>query len=110
MSQTVVWVIATIVLSGLVVALAIWQERRAARKYEFARCPACGEEVGRDAYSTWHAHTRTAWRCRWESGPYLRCRRCGVGFRYTQSGELHAEQFEDAAARLTGRSTGPRTL
>jgi hypothetical protein len=99
MSGGMLWVVLTVVVSVFVVAVAIWQERRAARRCGSLRCPGCGSEFRMSAYTTWHKHTRLAWRCRWESGPYLRCKEYGVGFRYTQSGELHPEQFAEEAAR-----------
>jgi hypothetical protein len=105
MGEAVVWIILTAVLSVLVIRVAVWQERRAARKYESLPCPGCGSEFGPDASGTWHTHTRLAWRCRWEKGPYLYCKGCGVNFRYTQAGELHPEQFEEKATRLTRRTT-----
>jgi hypothetical protein len=105
MGGAVEWVILIAVLATLAVAVAIWQERRDARKYGSLPCPCCGREFGPGASTTWHSHTRLAWRCRWESGPYLRCKGCGVGFRYSRSGQLHTEQFEEAAARRTRRCT-----
>jgi hypothetical protein len=99
MSDVIVWALLGGVALALVIACANWEERRAARRYGSLCCPGCGVEFGPASYTTWHTHTRLSWRCRWESGPYMRCQRCGVGFRYTQFGRLHPQQFEEEAIR-----------
>lgn len=104
MSNVVLWVVLTVALTVLATAAALWEERRTARKYESLRCPGCGIEFGPGTYTTWHSHTRLSWRCRWESGPYLRCNSCRVAFRYRPSGELHPEQFDEEAMRCTRQS------
>jgi hypothetical protein len=102
MVETILWVILGCVTVAIIIVWANWQERRAARRYGSLSCPGCGVQFGSDGYATWHTHTRFFWRGRWESGPYMRCKRCVVGFRYTTDGELHPEQFEAEAARRSG--------
>src|SRR5262245_43685220 len=79
----------------LVVALAISEENRKARRFGALLCPRCQQPFGKDAYSTWGEHTRTSWRSKWDWGPLMRCPRCIKAFRYTKAGELHAEQFPE---------------
>jgi hypothetical protein len=67
MGNVVFWVSLAVVLSILVVAAEIWDERRSARKYGSLRCPGCGAEFGPGAKTTWHTHTQLAWQ-RWTVG------------------------------------------
>jgi hypothetical protein len=97
---------ATAALACLGTALAIRRERREAARYGALPCPACGRPFGPGGYSTWHEHASTGWRCRWMSGPYLRCGSCGQGFRYTRAGELHPEQFEGCTFAEPGATPG----
>src|SRR5262245_58774595 len=88
------WLIATVALVSLIVALAIRKERQDAARYGEFPSPACGQPFGPYGHGTWHEHARFAWRCQWTSGPHLHCGACGIGFRYTAEGQLHQEQFD----------------
>src|SRR5262249_43424899 len=105
MGDLVTWLILVVAIGAVVLPLALWDERRTARRRGRLLCPVCRLGFGPEASTTWGCHYRYRWRGRWDSGPYLTCRRCGIGFRYTRAGELHPEQFDPAAERPTRRRT-----
>lgn len=99
----VAWGIATVIASTVALLAGLWRDRREAQLYVSIPCPGCGALFGQGAYSTWHIRTNRPWRHRWRQGPYLQCASCGMGYRYLATGELHPEQFEEAATELLAK-------